>query len=631
MGEADYRAGLSLATQGRWEAASEAFERAVARRPSDSVFWLNLAHARIKCGQLDSGADAARRGFELAPNSDLCLAVATECLNAANRHAEAVSLSAGRDLKQVGDHNLLFQLGQAMHNLERFEEATECYLAALARKPDFMPAHVHLGNVFQRLNLHEEARECFKTAVAIGGDAVELTSGMAYEDLHACRWDHLGEDLPELMRLIEAGTGQPQPFQLLAQPSTRRQQLAAARGFAQRLCGHLTPLPAAAARTRSPRIRLGYLSCDFHEHATAFLIRQILEQHDRDRFEVTAYSYGLYEGSPTRRRIEQAVDRFVEARDLSDRALAERIRGDGIDVLFDLKGYTLGARNGVLAFRPSPIQVNYLGFPGTLGAAFYDYIIGDPVVTPLAHAPDYSEAIAQMPACYQPNDRSRAIGPRPTRSECGLPEQGFVFCSFNSPYKITPDLFELWCRLLQGVEHSVLWLYESNAQARRNLTDQAQRRGISAARLIWAASVSQTQHLARLQLADLVLDTRPVCAHTTASDALWAGVPLITCPGESFVSRVAASVLQAAELPELIAHTLEQYEALALALAREPHRLSELRQQVARNREQCALFDSVRYTRDLEALLARMHDRHLRGLPPIHLAAQATPPAVARP
>ena len=622
MAEADYQLGLQLAKQDRWEAAAQAYERAVARHPSDSVFWLNLAHARIHCGQLDRGAEAARRGVELAPHSELALAVAAECLGLANRHSETVALFAGRELAQLGDHKLAFQLGLALHNLERFNEASQCYLAALSRKPDFMPAHVQLGNVFARLKLHQEARECFKTAVAIGGDEVELTSGMAYEDLQACDWDHLGPDLAKLMWLIQTGAGQPQPFQLLAQSCTRQQQLAAAQGYSQRLFGGVKPLPAAPGRAAAERIRLGYLSCDFHAHATAYLLSQVLEQHDRGRFEVVAYSYGTDDGSPARRRIELAVDRFVEAREMPDRALAQRIRDDGIDVLFDLKGYTLDARNGVLALRPGAVQVNYLGYPGTLGASFYDYIVGDRIVTPLEHAQDYSEKIAQMPACYQPTDRSRRIGPRPARSDCGLPGQGFVFCSFNSPYKITADMFDLWCRLLRQVEAGVLWLYESNVQARRNLIAQAQRRGIGAERLVWAPPVEQAAHLARLQLADLVLDTRPVCAHTTASDALWAGVPLITCPGDSFVSRVAASVLQAAGLPELVAPDLARYESMALELARDPQRLSALKHQVAHNRERCALFDSAAYARGLEALILQMHQRRLRGQAPAHLAAQ---------
>jgi protein O-GlcNAc transferase len=621
-GEAEYQLGLAHAKGERWEDAIQAFERAVARSPADSVYWLNLAHARMRCGQYDRGAEEARRGASLAPESELALAIAAECLNAANRHAETLSLIDGRDLNSIRDHHVHFQLGQAFQLQDRFKEAVDRYLAALSRKPDHMPAHVQLGNAFQRLKMHEEARECFRTAIAVGGDAVQLRSGMAYEDLHACRWDHLREDLPELMRLMEAGSGYPQPFQLLAQPSTRGQQLGAARRFAEHLFAHLAPLPAVAPRRDAARIRVGYFSSDLHEHATAYLITQVLERHDRSRFEVTAYSYGVDDSSATRRRVRQAVDQFVDLRQMSDRAAAERIRADGIDILLDLKGYTLGARNGVLALRPSPIQVNYLGYPGTLGAPFYDYIIGDPVVTPLEHAADYSEKIAQMPICYQPNDRDRAIGPRPTRSECGLPEHGFVFCSFNSPYKITAEMFDIWCRLLRQVDGSVLWLYRTNAQAHRNLAQEASRRGVDPSRVIWGEQLPQTRHLGRLQVADLMLDTRPVCAHTTASDALWAGLPVITCPGQSFVSSVAASLLRAAGLPELVASSLTEYESTALELACDPRRLTGLKERLTANREHCALFDSARYARDLEALYERMFERYLHGQPPDHLPAR---------
>jgi protein O-GlcNAc transferase len=620
-GQSEYMRGLALAEQEQWTAAAAVFERAVGRNPLDPVYWLNLAHARIRCGDVEGGAEAARRAAAITPLSESTLAVICECLNAANRHLETIALLTGRPDASLTNPHLHFQLGEALRHLNRYPEAVRAYLAALSRKPDYFQAHVQLGNSFNPMKLHEEARECFKTAIALGGKQVELVSGMAYEALHACRWDHLGEDLAELMRLIDAGAGQPVPFQLLAQPSTRRQQLAAARVFAQRMWGHVTPLAPPAPRAASGSIRVGYLSSDFHEHATAYLISEIFERHDRARFDVSAYSYGIDDASPARRRIEQGVDHFVEARDLSDRALAERIRADGIDVLLDLKGYTLGARNGVLAYRPAPIQVNYLGYPGTLGAPLYDYIIGDPIITPLAHAPDYSEKIAQMPVCYQPNDRHRTIGSRPTRAACGLPERGFVFCSFNGPYKITPEIFDLWCRLLQQVEHSVLWLYQAGEQSRRNLAAQARRRGVDDSRLIWAQPVHQTQHLGRLQQADLFLDTRPVCAHTTASDALWAGVPLITCPGETFVSRVAASILNAAGSPELVVPDLAHYESTALALARDPVRLGALKARLAHNRDRCALFDSARYTRDLEALMTQMHDRHRCGHAPAHIEA----------
>lgn len=630
-GNAEYREGMAHAGYEHWEAAIAAFGRAIGKNPLDGVYWLNLAHARMRCGQYDQGARDARRGAELSPGSEPALAVAAECLNAANRHAETIALFESRDLEQIADHHVHFQLGDAFNHVGRHKEAVDCFLAALKRKPDYMVAHVQLGNAFNRLQLHEQARECFKTAVAVGGDAVQLTSGMTFEDVNSCRWDHLAEDLPELLRLMEGGTSFPQPFQLLAQPSTRRQQLLAARGFARQIFSGLEPLPPRVAPKADSRIRLGYFSSDLHEHATAYLITQIFEHHDRSRFEVFAYSYGTDDKSPIRRRIERAVDRFVDVRELSNRGAAERIRDDGIDILMDLKGYTLAARNPVLAFRPSPIQVNYLGYPGTLGSGLYDYIIGDPVVTPLEHADGYAEKIAQLPACYQPNNRSRAIGPRPSRAECGLPEGGFVFCSFDNPYKITAPVFDIWCRLLRSVDGSVLWLYESNEQARRNLCREAQRRGVDPARIVWGRQLHQTLHLGRLQVADLVLDTQPVCAHTTASDALWAGVPVVTCPGQTFVSRVAASLLSAVDLPELIAPDLRTYEAMALAMARDPQRLQDLKARLWRNRDTGALFDSVRYTRDLEAAFERMQARLRAGQPPEHLAAQPASAEMAKP
>ena len=626
-GRAEYERGLALSAEHRWPQAAGAFERAVALSASDPVYWLNLAHARIQAGDVEHGAEAARHAASLAPESETCLAVVFECLNTANRHAQTVQLIENRPDRDFKDPRIHFLHGEALRNLYRFGDASQAYLAAMSRRPDFMQAHVQLGNCFERLLRPEEARECFKTGVLLGGNAVELSSAMCYQDLQACRWDLWQEDLGQLLSLIQQGRGQPAPFHMLAQPSTRRQQLEAARSHAAQLFAAVQPLPppipAPAHAQASGRIRLGYLSSDFFEHATAYLLSEVLEHHDRSRFEVFAYSYGLDDASPARRRIEHAVDHFVDAQHLSERALADRVRAAGIDILFDLKGYTLGARNRVLACRPAPIQVNYLGYPGTLGSSAYDYVIGDPTVTPLAHADGFDEAIAQMPRCYQPNDRRRPIGARPTRAHCGLPERGFVFCSFNNPYKFTPDVFEVWCRLLGAVDGSVLWLYESNEQARRNLAGELTRRGLDPRRLVWASHAALAAHLGRLQLADLVLDTRPVCGHTTASDALWAGVPVVACPGDTFISRVAASLLQAVGLPELIASDLPEYESIALGLAREPQRLSALRERLVAVREHCALFDSAGYTRDFEALLLRMIERRDRGLPPAALAAAA--------
>ncbi|SPJ17804.1 conserved hypothetical protein [Burkholderiales bacterium] len=389
---------------------------------------------------------------------------------------------------------------------------------------------------------------------------------------------------------------------------------------ADRLFQGIVPLPAPTARPAGAPIRVGYVSSDLHEHATAYLIAELFERHDRNHFEIHAYSYGENDGSPMRRRIEAAIgENFVDAREMATTALADRIRGDAIDVLIDLKGYTLYSRNDVFAYRAAPIQVNFLGFPGSLGSRNYDYVIGDPIVTPLEHADGFTEKIAQLANCYQPNDRRRPVVAPSDRARWGLPQDAFVFCCFNSNYKITPQIFDRWCSLLRQVDDTVLWLFVANPQARKNILAEAQLRGIDPGRLFWASGLPLADHLARIQAADLFLDTLPVNAHTTASDALWAGLPVLTVLGESFASRVAASLLIAAGLPELVAADLDNYERIALELARERGRLLELRERLAASRETCALFDSARYTRDFEALIARMVERHDLRLRPEHL------------
>lgn len=605
--EQAYRQGLAHAQAGAWAPAEQAYARAVALNADDAVFWLNLADARIKLGKAGDAIAATRRALELDPGSELTVSIAAHCLVAANRHEETVALLQGLDLDKVRSSSPHFALGNALTALHRYREAIEAYLAAIRRKPDFMPAHAHLGNVFERARMHVEARECFQTALALGGDRMALLSGMTYQSQLACRWDLFAEDLERLHAEIALGKGQPVPFHLLTMPSTRAQQRAAGAAYWSERCANIQPLPRAAPVPPGRRLRVGYVTNDLFRHATAYLIADLLETHDRELFDIRVYSYGHDDQSDIRARIVQAAGAgFVEARALSDSELAERVRRDDIDVLVDLKGYTLGTRIGVFAQHPARVQVNFLGYPGTMGAPCYEYIIGDPVVTPLAHQDDYSERIAQLPHCYQPNDRRRPIGPRPTRAECGLPQDGFVFCSFNTCYKITAPVFDIWCRLLQAVPGSVLWLYEANDQARPNLLREAQRRGVDPGRIVWAPHVDLAEHLGRLQLADLALDTLPVNAHTTASDALWAGVPMVTTPGESFVARVCASVLQAGGLGELVAEDSAGYERLALELARDPARLQALRARMAQERLQCPLFDSAAYARDLEALYLRM-------------------------
>lgn len=371
------------------------------------------------------------------------------------------------------------------------------------------------------------------------------------------------------------------------------------------------------------RIKLGYLSNDFQEHATAMLLIETLEAHDRTQFELRAYSYGGPDGGAMRRRVVAAFDGFTDIGDLTDAEAGQAIHDDGIDILIDLKGFTKDTRTSILALRPAPVQVNFLGYPGTLGVDLCDYLITDAFVTPASAAANYSEAFALLPHSYQPHGRKRALPPPPGRAEAGLPEHGFVFCCFNQAFKFTPEVFALWTRLLDAVEGSVLWLLAS-PQAEGNLRNQVRSGGISGERLIFAPDAGHAEHLRRLPLADLVLDTSPYGAHTTASDALWAGVPIITHPSETFASRVAGSLLHAVGLPELIAGSDEDYFSLALALAADRERLAAVRRKLGEASAEAPLFDVLAYTGALEDLYRQMTARQRANLPPAGIEAQSS-------
>jgi len=365
------------------------------------------------------------------------------------------------------------------------------------------------------------------------------------------------------------------------------------------------------------RIRLAYLSADFHDHATAWLMAGLFELHDRSRFETTALSYGPTVESEMRQRLQRSFDRFIDLREQTDHEVATLARRLEIDIAIDLKGFTQTARTNILALRPAPIQVSYMGYPGTMGAGYIDYILADRLVIPKDHRQWYSEKVVYLPDSYQANDSKRRIADRaPTRDEACLPQKGFVFCSFNAVYKITPEVFTIWMRLLGAIDGSVLWLIEESAAATDNLRREAAERGISGERLVFAPRIDNDAHLARHRLADLFLDTLPYNAHTTASDALWAGLPVLTCLGSTFAGRVAASLLTAVGLPELITTSLDEYEALALRLAREPELLSSFSSGLAKNRLTCPLFNTERHARHVEAAFTRMWEIHERGEAP---------------
>jgi predicted O-linked N-acetylglucosamine transferase (SPINDLY family) len=441
-----------------------------------------------------------------------------------------------------------------------------------------------------------------------------------------CEWDEFAKAAPRIRELLAQGrSDRLSPFHLLSTPGVTARE--------QRACSELWTRDRLAARrderhnlafrfelTERQRLRVGYLSNDFHDHATSLLLIETLEAHDRERFEIHAFSFGADDGKSMRPRIRNAFHVFHDISALSDIVAAQAIHRERIDILIDLKGYTQGARTNIMMLHPAPVQVNFLGYPGTLGANICDYIVTDLFMTPPGSEADYSEAFAYMPNSYQPRGRQGAIGEKPTRSQVGLPETGFVFCCFNQAHKLTPSVFDLWCRLLEATPNSVLWLLRAE-RAESNLREEARRRGVAGNRLIFAPDMAQENHLGRLQIADLVLDTTPYGAHTTASDALWAGTPIVTCAGETFPARVAASLLRAVGLPKLIADSEDNYFELALSIASEPAKLATLKEKLLRDRLTVPLFDVASYTRALESLYEIMWRRRCAGGPRANIQA----------
>jgi predicted O-linked N-acetylglucosamine transferase (SPINDLY family) len=467
------------------------------------------------------------------------------------------------------------------------------------------------------LHRHEEATASYDKALEIDPDCSYAFGEAAGSRAQVCDWR--GRDLQEqqLMKNVRSRKPTCVPFLFLAASHSPADQLICATTFVRDRCPASRHSLWKGERYKHDRIRVAYVSADFHEHATAHLMAGLLERHDRTRFETVSVSFGPDDVSEMRRRLKNAFARFIDVRNKSDGDIASLLRELEIDIAVDLKGFTTDCRTGIFAWRPAPMQVNYLGYPGTMGAEYIDYLIADEIVVPRDHQIHYSEKVVYLPDCYQVNDSGRRMAEHaPARAEAGLPERGFVFCSFNNSYKITPAFFDVWMRLLREVEGSVLWLLEANAAATRNLRREAADRGIAPERLIFAPRIKVADHLARHRLADLFLDTLPINAHTTASDALWVGVPLVTCLGTTFAGRVAASVLNAIGLNELITHSLEEYEALALELARNRERLAEIKSKLAQNRGTYPLFDTDRFRRHIEAAYTTMWERYQRGEPP---------------
>ena len=580
--------GTVLMALGRPYDALASFDQAIGRARGLAEAHHNRGNALRACGRLDEALASYRHAIELKPH-----------------YPEALN-----------------NIGTALADFSRLDDALESYNLAIQQDPRASCTYVNRGNALKDLGRVDEAFASYEQAMKLDNNCHFLYGAWLHTKMRLCDWDGAADRIAELSSKVRRGELASSPFPVITLIGTEDVQLAAAELWVTTRYPPSVHYPASRRHGRSRRVRLGYYSSDFRDHATTFLMAGMFEHHDRSRFELIAFSFGPATNDTMRRRVAAAFDQFIDVCTKSDEEVAVLSRQMKIDIAIDIKGFTQGHRAGIFANRAAPIQVSYLGFPGTMGAEYIDYLVADHTVVPSDSRQFYREKLAYLPNSYQVNDRARSISDRlPTRRSAGLPETGTVYCCFNNNYKIVPLIFDSWVRILMSVDGSVIWLLEDNATAATNLRKEARARGLDDERLIFAKRTSPEEHLARHRLADLFLDTLPCNAHTTASDALWAGLPLLTCMGQTFAGRVAASLLKAVRLPELVTTTLGEYEELAIQLGTDRCRLHQIKTKLDRNRLTTPLFDTAKSTAYIESLYLQMFERYQSHQLPGHIFA----------
>jgi protein O-GlcNAc transferase len=620
--EAYANKGKSLSLLKRYDESFAAYDKALSIKPNLAEAWLGCGNVFWCLERYDEAFAAYDKALSIKPDlADAWLGRGNVLTNL-KRYGEAFAAYDKALSIKPDSAEAWLGCGNVFTELKRYGEAFAAYDKAVSIKPDSAEAWLGRGNVFTGLKRYDEAFAAYDRALSIKPDLKTVEGARLHSKIHLCDWTELEAETAQFLTGVREQTAAGVPFALLPLPCTAADQMRCAERYVK---GFPAYSPVWLGETYShDRIRVAYLSADFrNHHPVAQLTAGLFEYHDKSRFEITGISIGPTDDSPLRRRLENAFEHFIDANDKTDADIANLIRDREIDIAVDLMGHTQDSRLGILARRPAPIQVHYLGYAGTLGANYIDYIVADSIVVPEEHRQFFTEQVVWLPDCYLASDDRRAMMPHtPTRRECGLPEDGFVFCSFNNSYKIAPTMFRIWMRVLQATPNSVLWLRQAGPITMSNLRREAERHGVSAQRLVFAPGVAHNaDHLARQRQADLFLDTLPYNAHTTASDALWAGLPVLTCLGETFAGRVAASLLKAIDLPELITLSPEEYEALAIELALNKEKLQRIREKLARNRLTTPLFDTPLYTKHLEAAYKAMHHRYQAGLPPDHIRA----------
>ena len=644
----------ALAELGRYDEALSYIENALKINPNYAEALLNKGNVLGKLKRFDDSMLAFKQAVKLNPNMpDLQLGIGNifrelkRYDGAFAAYDKALALKADLAEAWLGRGNVFTDLkrhdealvaydkalalksdlegawlgrGNVFFDLKRYDEAFAAYDKALALKPDLAEAWLGRGNVFSHLKRYDEAFVAYDKAFAIKPDLVGVEGARLRSKMDSCNWDNFASDCNHLIGSVKSNKTNTLPFVLLEINSSVEDQFNCAELWVQKNYPPAIKPFWAGELYKHDKIRIGYVSADFRQHPVAYLMAGVFECHNKSRFDVVAISIGPKDNSELRQRLERSFDKFIDASALSVDEIATKIKNAEIDILIDLNGFTQNARTEVFARRPAPIQVNYLGYLGTMGAEYIDYIVADRTVIPETQKHLYMEKIIYLPNSFQPTDRQRHISDKIfMRADCGLPQEGFVFCNFNAHYKITPDVFDIWMRILMRVNGSVLWLVAGNPTTESNLKKEALVRGVNAERLIFAPPVPLPEHQARLRLADLFLDTLPYNAGATASDTLWAGIPLLTCIGDTFVGRMAASVLEAISLPELITTTPEAYERMAVDLATHPEKLAAIRHKLAENRLTTPLFNTRLFTKHIEAAYIAMHERHQAGLAPDHI------------
>jgi len=615
-----YNLGLIYSLQSKHQLALETYDLALKINPDDVEALINKGST---CNDIENyilALESLNKAIYINPNIPEAWSNKGIALNNLNLHSQSITAYLEATILNPQYYEAWLNKSAPLNALKRFSEALESCDIALSLKPDYAEAWSNKGVTLNELRRYDEAIAHYEKALSIKPNLDWVHGDLLHAKMKICSWSSLAEDYENISNKVLASESVATPFSLLALSDDPLLHRKSSEIFINSKYPFNPVLGPILKRPTSEKIRLGYFSADFHNHATGYLMAELFELHDKSRYELVGFSFGPITDDEMRKRLKESFNHFVEVGDKSDVEIAQLSRELNIDIAVDLKGFTQNSRTGIFSYRAAPIQVNYLGYPGTIGGDFIDYILADKTIIPESHQHFYSEKVVYLPGSYQVNDRKRIISDKMfSREELGLPENAFVFCSFNNNLKILPVTFLSWMRILKAVEGSVLWLFQENPWVVRNLKKEAKNFGVNPDRLVFAGRMPLSEHLARYRQANLFLDTLPYNAHTTASDALWAGLPVLSLMGSTFASRVAASLLNAMDLPELVTNTQQQYESLAIELAINPQKLSDIKLRLIKSLISAPLFNTPRFTKNLETAYQKIYEMYQAGMPAEHI------------